>query len=54
MFELNKTNLWLAEGVLCDAVYTGEMFAQNADEKFSRLLGLFRELPPSIRKWSSR
>ena len=36
-FGVNET--WLTTG-------TGEMFAQNPDEKFTKLVGLFKELPP--------
>jgi transcriptional regulator with XRE-family HTH domain len=37
--EFSVSEEWLTEG-------RGEMFVRNSDEKFSRLLSLFRELPP--------
>ncbi|GHV74917.1 hypothetical protein AGMMS49940_22190 [Spirochaetia bacterium] len=36
-FGVNET--WLTTG-------EGKMFAQNPDEKFTKLVGLFKELPP--------
>jgi transcriptional regulator with XRE-family HTH domain len=36
--EFNINEDWLLNGV-------GEMFAENSDEKFSKLLGVFKELP---------
>jgi transcriptional regulator with XRE-family HTH domain len=36
-FSVNET--WLLTG-------KGEMFTQNPDEKFTKLVGLFKELPP--------
>jgi transcriptional regulator with XRE-family HTH domain len=40
-FGVNET--WLTTG-------EGEMFAQNPDEKFTKLVGLFKELPPKYQE----
>jgi transcriptional regulator with XRE-family HTH domain len=40
-FGVNET--WLCTG-------EGEMFARNPDEKFTKLVGLFKELPPKYQE----
>jgi hypothetical protein len=40
-FSVNET--WLTTG-------EGEMFTQNPDEKFTKLVGLFKELPPKYQE----
>jgi transcriptional regulator with XRE-family HTH domain len=40
-FGVNET--WLTTG-------EGEMFTQNPDEKFTKLVGLFKELPPKYQE----
>jgi transcriptional regulator with XRE-family HTH domain len=40
-FGVNET--WLRTG-------EGEMFARNPDEKFTKLVGLFKELPPKYQE----